>query len=202
MKVRDFINENLTPNWKVFESKFPEMNSNKHSMRFHKEGSVLTHTKLVTEAMVKILNNTKDLDSEYIVIMLGAAMFHDIGKPSTTFWNVLESDWSCKDHGKVGETIFREVFFDEDVYLREKIGYLVRNHMVLHNILSKKESQRKKKYEELKNGIVPIEYLITLLECDMLGSYSSLNEDENERLKKIYEKKDKILEDIKTLTES
>ena len=49
MKLLDLFTKDMLPDWEVFERTFPEMSTDKHSKRWHKEGSPLVHTKLVTK---------------------------------------------------------------------------------------------------------------------------------------------------------
>ena len=181
MKLIELFNEDMSPNWGVFEETFPEMATSKHSLRWHKEGSPLVHTKMVTTEMEKLLkmkcdyNNSNDYDDKYLILM-SAAMLHDIGKPSTTYWNENKQDWCSKSHGEAGERIFRNMFREERIDLREKVAYMIRYHMVLHNIFHKPIEQYSSILKSLVNGTVPFKWMLLLNECDMLWS---LNEENN-----------------------
>jgi hypothetical protein len=50
---------------------------------FHAEGDVLTHTRMVTAAMVK-LSPWRDLSPEERSLLLASALLHDVGKSSCT----------------------------------------------------------------------------------------------------------------------
>ena len=175
MTLRDLFNKDMTPNWTVFEKTFPEMETLKHSMRWHDEGSPLEHTKLVTNWMQKFLKETWEYhNSEYYddnyLIMMSAAMLHDIGKPSTTYWNEKERDWCCKSHGEAGERIFRNLFREERIDLREKVAYMIHYHMTLHNFDNKPIDKQKEIISRLADGTMPFETMLLLNECDLRGS--------------------------------
>lgn len=179
MKLIDLFTEDMLPDWEVFEKTFPEMSTCKHSMRWHKEGSPLTHTKLVTKEMYNKISGIKDKhDEEWYLIMMSAAMLHDIGKPSSTFWNEEKEDWSCKRHGEVGEHLFRDMFFEERLDLREKVAYMIRYHMMLHNTLNKDKKGQERDFSMLLNGTVPFNDMLLLKECDMRGSINDENEED------------------------
>lgn len=199
MKLIDLFNENLTPNWEVFKNLFPEMLTSPHSKRWHHEGNAYEHSRLVYNAMEKYVNENKEHENydEWKLIMLSAAMLHDIGKPSTTMWDETNGDWCCRRHGEAGERLFREVFFDERLDLREKVAYMVRYHMLLHHTLMKKEERREHELIQLDNGLVPFEDMVTLNLCDMEGSINEENAPENLKIHK-----DELLEAIDIVRKS
>lgn len=180
MKLIDLFNEDMTVKWDVFRRIFPEMETCKHSARWHKEGSVINHTRLVYNAMCERIKNVKRKDyTEWSLIMLSAALFHDIGKISTTYFDEKQGDWCCKSHGEAGEKLFRKVFFEERLDLREKVAYLIRYHMLLHHTLQKGEEKKEKELIQLMNGLMPIDDIIILHECDCRGSINEENNDDN-----------------------
>lgn len=179
MKLRDLFNADMSPNWEVFEQAFPEMTTSKHSLKWHKEGSPLEHTKMVTTEMEKLLKNkcgynSGNYDDKYLILM-SSAMLHDIGKPTTTYWDENKQDWCCKSHGEAGERLFRNIFREERIDLREKVAYIIRYHMLLHNVLDKPIDKQEKIISQLVNGTVPFKWMLLLNECDMLGSVNEEN---------------------------
>ena len=184
MTLRDLFNENMTPNWDLFEKTFPEMETLSHSNRWHNEGSPLEHTKLVTNLMQKLLNEKWGYygrlyyDDNYL-IMMAAAMLHDIGKPSTTYWDEKEQDWCCKSHGEAGERIFRNLFREERIDLREKVAYMIRYHMTLHNFDDKPFEKQKDIVSRLVDGTMPFETMLLLNECDLRGTLNKDNTEES-----------------------
>ena len=179
MKLNDFFDHNMSPNWDLLLKTFPEMETCHHSARWHKEGSVINHTRLVYNAMCERIKNVKRKDyTEWSLIMLSAALFHDIGKISTTYFDEKQGDWCCKSHGEAGEKLFRKVFFEERLDLREKVAYLIRYHMLLHHTLQKGEEKKEKELIQLMNGLIPIDDMIILHECDCRGSINEENNDD------------------------
>lgn len=181
MYLVDLFTDDMTPDWEVFERTFPEMATCNHSERWHKEGSPLEHTKLVTKEMynrIKKFNfDSNPNESAHYLIMMSAAMLHDIGKPKTTTWSSEKEDWTCKKHGEAGEKLFREIFMEERMDIRENVAYMIRNHMTLHHITDKDEERKKNEFSNLINGTVPFEDMLLLNECDMRGSISGENDD-------------------------
>ena len=179
MKLIELFNKDLTPNWDVFEKTFPEMSTCHHSERWHKEGSATNHTRLVAEEMYKRVSQLIGKDEDRYIIMMSAAMLHDIGNPSTTYWDEKQGDWCCKSHGEAGERLFRNIFFDERLDLREKVAYLIRYHMLLHHTLQKGKERQERELIQLMNGLMPFEDMLLLNECDLRGSINEENTEEN-----------------------
>ena len=140
--------------------------------------------------MEKILskNEIEKGSEEWIMCMMGA-ICHDLGKADTTKWSEEKNDWKTKNHGVVGERITRNLLFDEDIILREKICYMVRHHMTLHHVLDNPDKTNKKLIK-LSHGIVPIKYMLWLKEADSRGSINDIETEEviNEKLNIIYDK--------------
>lgn len=188
MELIELFNDDMSPNWEIFEKTFPDMATSKHSVRWHKEGSPLEHTKLVVNEMIKLMKTLdEDTPSEDFFILLCAAMLHDIGKPSTTYWDEKMQDWCCKSHGEAGERLFRNLFREEKLGLREKVAYMIRYHMLLHNVLDKPIDKHEKLMSQLVHGTVDFKYMLLLCEADMRGSINEENNDVyiQERIKKI-----------------
>ena len=201
MKLNDFFDHNMSPNWDLLLKTFPEMETCHHSIRYHKEGSVINHTRLVYNAMYERIKNVKRKDyTEWSLIMLSAALFHDIGKISTTYFDEKQGDWCCKSHGEAGEKLFRKVFFEERLDLREKVAYLIRYHMLLHHTMQKGAERQKKELIQMMYGTMPIEDMLLLNECDMRGSLNEENNEENitRHISKIKEAVEELKKDRKS----
>ena len=192
MKFIDiFDKKTWKPNWdKVFSiAEFEDMRTCKQSQEWHKEGNVDTHTKLVAEAMYVYLTNklcVKPSNDPYYIMMMSAAICHDLGKPSTTEYDRTKKDYGSKNHGMAGSVITRRIFFDEEINLREKVCYMVRRHMVLHHIFDD-EKKAEKQLIALSNGFVSVEQMVILNMCDSLGSRNDIETSEHvsERINKI-----------------
>lgn len=156
--------------WSIDE--FKTLIETKQSTKWHKEGNVSVHTKMVVDAMSKEIPYD-GTNGEYRMIMMLSALFHDIGKGVTTFYNYEKSDWSAKNHAECGEEITRKLLWNEDPFIRETICYFVRNHMKplyicesptgIRDIITLSCDTIYPKYCNLKN-------LILLKRCDNLGA--------------------------------
>lgn len=191
MKFKDLFNEDWSVNWgKILTiSHFSKLQETPQSSVYHKE-DCWTHTCLVTQEMEKILSNYEiGKGSEEWIMCVMAAICHDLGKADTTKWSDEKNDWATKNHGVVGERITRNLLFDEDIILREKICYMVRHHMTLHHVLDKPE-ETNNKLIKLSHGIVPIKYMLWLNEADLRGSINDIETEEfiNKKLNTIYDK--------------
>ena len=192
MKTNIFFNEDWSVNWEQIDKLnwFERLSHTPQSSIYHKEGHVLVHTHNVVSEMEKILskNEIEKGSEEWIMCMMGA-ICHDLGKADTTKWSEEKNDWKTKNHGVVGERITRNLLFDEDIILREKICYMVRHHMTLHHVLDNPDKTNKKLIK-LSHGIVPIKYMLWLKEADSRGSINDIETEEviNEKLNIIYDK--------------
>ena len=106
---------------------------------FHPEGDVLTHTKVVFD---RLTDTTDDID------ILLAAIFHDIGKDSTTAINPRTGKLSAIGHEKISASL---VYFHKDTIINlggnPKIIYdIVINHMRIHQM----DDMRPFKQEKLR----------------------------------------------------
>lgn len=185
-KIKEFpkdsswlLNPDLSVNKKNVRhcKEFISLQQTKQSNRWHKEGNVYNHTLLVAKEMHKIINNQlSHMSFRDKKILMIAAICHDLGKATTTYWDEKEKDWKCKSHGVAGERITRNLIFNEPDYLmREEICWLVRWHMSFHHLLEKSDSDKKSEIIRLSNGNSSIEKLLWLNIADSLGSKSSEN---------------------------
>lgn len=188
MKIKELFTENYTPHWsKIFGIPlFNQMLTTEQNSEWHKEGNVAVHTQLVTEAMANYLDERAfNKESEYYLLMMAAAICHDIGKVTTTKFNDKINEYTCRNHAKEGGRIARLLFFDEDVELREKLCYMIRHHMDAFEIVK----ENKIFYNTIKSsmGIVPLRDMLILHYCDVISSKND-KEDENtvrDRINKI-----------------
>lgn len=183
MKFRDlFDKETMCPNWEII-SEIPEFSAMigcKQSETWHKEGDVWEHTKQVTNAMYNYLIEHKiDRKSERYLMMMSAAICHDLGKPLTTYFDKEKNDYKTKCHGIAGARITRRLFFDEEIMLREKVCYMVSKHMILHHVFDK-DNLSEKNIIALSHGLVTVEDMAILCYSDSNGSINIFeNEDNN-----------------------
>lgn len=178
MKITEKIfyveNERLLYDWKKIE-KIPEfavLKKCEQNPRWHSEGNVWNHTKLVCEAMEKRLKffryTYKNRPYETKLLMT-AALFHDIGKGVTTSYK--KGNWHAYGHEMEGEKIARRLLWDDGYEFREEVCSLVRWHMdPLRVFESNKEILEKiAKFSQCVN----IKNLCILKLCDIDGSIQS-----------------------------
>jgi predicted kinase len=100
---------------------------------YHAEGDVLTHTRMVAEALIA-LDEWRALPPEERAALFAAALLHDVAKPACT---VVEFDGkiTSKRHARKGELLAREILWrgigleaPAPFALREQIVKLVRHH--------------------------------------------------------------------------
>ena len=188
MRIYELFDENLNPKWDYIWTLEPfkvciGVNQNKE---WHME-MLEEHIQNVTNHMHDIIDgncpdwlkrNRTDCDK---LMLMGAALCHDLGKATTTRWDEELQQWKCKNHGAIVEKITRRLFFDEpDIHLREGVCWLVRYHMGLHNAYDNRNNFETvgKKIRQLSNSWrwVHFEDLAALYVCDCLGSDSVFND--------------------------
>lgn len=159
---------------------FKDMETCPHSKKWHKEGSPLEHTKMVLKNAIWYLSHGGF--SEHVPIkgskcgkvFLLAALFHDIGKPQATIEK--NGDYTCPFHGEIGSGIARRLLFDEDIDVREAVCFMVRKHMVMHNLSNYKDPLKIKKelaYFDAcfyRDSLVTWDMMCALSLCDEMGS--------------------------------
>lgn len=116
----------------IFAPYYERMKSTPQPKKWHGEGDVLTHTRMVCEALCS-LPEYKELASDKRDTLLLAAKLHDIGKIATT--QVIAGVIESPHHAPVGSRMVREVLWKqglcgspERISLRETICQLIRYH--------------------------------------------------------------------------
>lgn len=200
-KVIDFYQDSswmLNPDLSVNEknvrrsAEFVRLRDTKHSERWHKEGNPLKHTLLVCNKMHEFINNElKDFSERDKRIMMLAALCHDLGKATTTYYDETEKDWKCRNHGAEGEKITRNMLFNEPDYMvREEVCWLVKNHMKFHHFVDLPDD---KKYSVMTNLALGRSSIEKLLWLNVADSYGSKNDENN---KEAIDEKFKVVKDI------
>ncbi len=173
MKFIDLFNQDLTPNWEKIYSIpcFAAMQTTEQSHKWHKEGNVAKHTESVVSQIEEELEVWEiEKDDEIYLIMMAAALCHDLGKPVVTKFDEEKQDYTCPYHGNAGERIVRKLFFDEDIYLREKVCWLVKNHMRPFYLIDKNGDEVDNEgLKRLSLGPVPLMMLLMLNKADALA---------------------------------
>jgi putative nucleotidyltransferase with HDIG domain len=136
MKLNDFIlcdnsGNPVDVNWKFVET-IPQLTALKNcqqSTKWHSEGNAFIHTQHVVKHMLERLKT----DNSFVVypyhakVLVCAALFHDLGKATTTEFK--KNDWHSYGHEVESERITREMLWDEEFDTREAICALVAMHM-------------------------------------------------------------------------
>src|SRR5262245_38919416 len=80
--------------------------------RWHAEGDVLTHTRMVCGSLAS-LDEWRALSSAERSIVFAATLFHDIGKPDCTR-SQEDGAITSKGHARHGANLLRGIFYRED----------------------------------------------------------------------------------------
>lgn len=132
IKIEDFFKENsFEINWDFVLTlpHFCEMDKTQQNPRWHMEGTAWGHTKEVCKHAYKFMTlegEDKNLHQKRLFML--SALFHDVGKPKTTFMGK-DGNWHSYGHENVGSKIVREMLWDWPIYDREYISHMVKWHM-------------------------------------------------------------------------
>jgi len=167
LKFKEIFKNDFSIDWEKVEKLpwFDKLKSTPQNTMWHFENDCFTHMSMVCKAMHEILSdNNVEKGSDEWVMCIVAALCHDIGK-------IIRG--SKHNHAELGERMTRNIFFDEDIVEREKVCYMVRNHMdILHMV--KNESEYETTLTRLSNGLVPVKYMLYLYKSDSLGSINAV----------------------------
>jgi predicted kinase len=111
--------------------------------RYHGEGDVWTHTRMVCDALVAD-REWQALDRPTRRLLLTAALLHDAGKPAVTFTDPTGRIRS-PEHALRGESIARRLLWqqDEPFSFREAVAALVRHHMQPRYLMERPDPRRR-----------------------------------------------------------
>lgn len=136
--------------WEGIEHQFSwvrAMEGVEQESAYHAEGDVLTHTRMVAEALVH-LNAWKMLAPEVRMQVFAAALLHDVAKPLCT--RIEENGRiSSRGHARKGESMARRLLWSGDELAvplpfveREQIARMVRFHGLPLHFLDKPQPER------------------------------------------------------------
>lgn len=176
MKFAELFDADYNPIWERIEiiPEFAILKETKQNQIWHQEGCVFNHIKLTCEAMHKRLHSISFKEGDKLFFM-ASALCHDLGKATTTYFSEEDNDYHCKDHGRAGEKIVRNLFFDEETYFRERVCAMVRNHMAMHQIVQHKSDFSR--VIKLSYCGVTVNELIEMYISDSLGSINEETEE-------------------------
>ena len=191
-RINDFIIETengFDVNWNFVMTipEFKVLETIEQSPKWHKEGNVLIHSKLVCEEMVNYINSTGEFYGITAKVLIMAALCHDLGKATKTFLGE-DNVWHAYGHEIDSERITRKLLWDEDYTLREMIWCLVRYHMIIKSLYERKDGLYQALIDlafELKNRYCTLNMLFTLMICDNNGSIPEdikMNDIDNEKI--------------------
>lgn len=139
---------------------------------YHPEGDAYVHTLLVYQEAQAIAtrDNLSELDASILCL---AAVCHDFGKATHTFWDNTKASWTSPGHDAAGEAPTRAFLTRLGVQpeYQERIVALVLNHMA-HTYLEKGKKPSKKAAAGLLEriqGKTTLEELQRLVEADKSG---------------------------------
>lgn len=135
--------------------------------RYHAEGDVLTHTRLVCEALIS-LPAWQQLPSKERSLLFAAALLHDVAKPAVTETKEDENEITSIGHVRLGTKMAREILWNMNVPFleREAIVSLIKLSSLPLWFWDKPSPQKsviKASY------IVNCKWLSILAEADVLG---------------------------------
>lgn len=189
MKINNIFKNNVL-DWGLIETlpNFAILKTIPQTPKWHKEGCVWNHTKLVVENMINELSKRQvDASTDYYRLMVCAALCHDLGKATTTKWSEKKEDYTSYNHAYESDKIVRQLFYEEEVLFREKLCSLVRLHMDIRHVLDTEDSTIANLNKIFNSCYCSLEDLLLLNLCDTLGSIND------------FETKDNIFENIKRL---
>ena len=196
-KYNNFINESIyTYQFKILYDKAPkelqnEIDNSKtieQSKKWHSEGNVFIHTRLVTNR----LHNTY-----YDINLTLSGFFHDLGKIRTTIWDEDKESWTAHGHEDDSVSIVHSYndWIEEMGGNPKIIEFVVQNHMRI-KYLDEFRLQEKIKFLNLPlfeyvHKFATADYGGTELECQSLMDLSSIEEEISEY--NIREEENKII---------
>ena len=179
MKIDDYIDfDTRTYKWDAIEKvpEFAKLKECKQNPKWHKEGTAWEHTKRVCDSVLELFPDIGDAE---LKLLMAAALFHDIGKGTTTFFKEKDQQWHAYGHEIESEKITRQLLADENDHgFANAVCNLVRWHMTPLDI--RKSNHKVQKIIELARVINPVwfhngyssnfDLLIKLKQCDVAGS--------------------------------
>ena len=185
VKIEALMNEKI-----FIESDFNILNKLKNvpqDKKFHPEGNVWNHTKLVIDTAAKVKEFS--VNSE---VFMWSALFHDIGKIETT--KFIKGRYRSYNHDKVGkETTYKILIKYFDKEKTEKISEIVSFHM--HHIYILNDLP----FSNIPGLINSSCYndIIILFICDKLGRGNQTIEERSKALLEVNRILDKLNIDYK-----
>lgn len=166
--------------WPALEAALPWLEALRgcaQDPRFHPEGDVLTHTRLVCEALVAH-RAWRGLPAPERRLLLCAALLHDVGKPARTRTDE-QGEVRSHGHGRTGARMARRILLDAPLGEREAAVALVRRHNLPLFALQRDDPARQVITASMT---VRCDHLALLAEADVRGRTS---DDQQELLERV-----------------
>ena len=158
-----------------------EMKKIQQNPKYHGEGDVCTHTKMVCEKLLES-SDFRSIGQRQRLVLFSAALLHDIGKIRTT--KMEDDTWIAPNHSAVGSYMAREFLWKEcglcgtpeKQALRESICCLIRHHMVPGHLFEQPDPERSVRRISLE-GVLATDFswklLCVLSEADSKGKIAA-----------------------------
>lgn len=154
-----------------------ELESVPQNPRFHGEGDVLTHTKMVCQALCAMDEFRTLSESRRRTVFL-AALLHDVGKLEKT--RLEGGQWTSPNHASAGAQMARVLLWEdcdlagtmEKMILRESICCLIRNHALPPHALDNPHPETRLLQVQANAELLPefdLELLCLLAQADARG---------------------------------
>jgi len=196
IKISEFTIDKIKN--RAFEESLPELYQLEEIIEnslWHINESVFDHTiavvkeleELIEKVNVKLKDYLNEKINNYLrkeVLLLGA-IFHDIGKVETFIKE--DGTTKCLGHEEKGAEKLKEIIRRFDLLREEQslVIQIVKNHGVIHDILSYPKEQIRKEIEDFKLQHSNIFWELVLLSmADLLGSQLKQNEPEGFKFRK------------------
>ena len=176
--------------WELDVSLMHRLAQTPQNPRYHGEGDVLTHTRMV-EACLTELEEYRALPGAQQELLWTAAVLHDIGKARVT--RLEEGRWTSPNHTAVGAMMARQLLWQdrglsgtpEKRNFREGVCALIRYHSLPAHAIDREDGKRRLMKVAALGELIPgftIRLLCILAKADALGR---LCEDREELLERV-----------------
>ncbi len=170
---------------------FRAMGTTLQNPRYHGEGDVWTHTRLVCTALTELDGFRRESPRGRAILFL-SALLHDLGKITCTKWE--DDRWTSPNHAPSGSRMARELLIRdlglagtaEKLEFREAVCLLIRYHSLPPYALEEEDGHRRLRRVAANGSLTrefTLERLCILSEADALGRICPGREDMVDRVR-------------------